>query len=75
LTWFAVMNLHRRYLDESQRALIGEKMATMRGGNSWKNNSPNLESDAKSVAQAAKIMNVSTSSNRLRAHSAQSLNV
>jgi hypothetical protein len=38
------MNIHRRHLDQSQRALIGEKMATMKhGGDRKSHQAANLQ--------------------------------
>ena len=53
------LNLHRRHLDESQRAMVGEKLATMKNGGDRKSDqSANLRTDL-TVSQAAELLNVS----------------
>jgi hypothetical protein len=52
------MNLHRRHLDESQRAMVAARVATMRQG--ARTDPASIE--AMSDAQAAKLLNVSEAS-------------
>ena len=53
------LNLHRRHLDESQRAMVARKLAIMRhGGDRKSDQAANLQLEM-SVADAAKLMNVS----------------
>ena len=76
------MNLHRRHLNESQRADIAAKLSTAtRGGDRRSNQSANLrfENDTPQVsaAQAAKLLNVSErsvdSARRVRQHGHEAL--
>ena len=56
-------NLHRRQLNESQRAAIAAKLANMQfGDNQYKSGSANLQTPSISQAKAAEMMNVSTRS-------------
>lgn len=52
------LNLHRRHLNESQRAAVAAKLANLSNGQ--KASSANLQSTAVSQADAAKLLNVST---------------
>lgn len=52
------INLHRRHLTESQRALVAAKLANLENGQ--KASSANLQSTAISQADAAEMLNVST---------------
>lgn len=60
------LNLHRRHLNESQRAMVGRNMATMKvgnptGSNQYKRNQSNLP-NSMSNGQVAELLNVSESS-------------
>jgi ParB-like chromosome segregation protein Spo0J len=59
LSFILSMNLHRRHLSESQRAMVAERIANLPEGRRA-NNSANLQSF--SQAQAAELLNVSTRS-------------
>lgn len=54
------LNLHRRHLDSSQRAMVAARLANL--GNGQKASSANLHSTPVSQAQAAELLNVSTRS-------------
>ncbi len=54
------MNIHRRQLTGTQRAVIAKKMATMKhGGDRKSDQSAILRFDQKSLSDAGKIMSVS----------------
>jgi len=57
------VNLHRRHLNESQRAMVGAKLSNIKHGGDRKsiNQETNLALDI-SQADAAKLLNVSTGS-------------
>lgn len=52
------LNLHRRHLSESQRAMVAAKLANLENGQ--KASSANLQSTAVSQTRAAEMLNVST---------------
>ncbi|MBU4443711.1 site-specific DNA-methyltransferase [bacterium] len=53
------VNLHRRHLNESQRAVIASRLANMtEGGDKRSNHYANLQSDKVSQSTAAKILNI-----------------
>lgn len=57
------LNLHRRHLTESQRAMVAAKLANMTvGGDKMSEHSANLQNGAVSQSSAAKMLNVSTRS-------------
>ena len=54
------LNLHRRHLDESQRAMVAAEIANLfNGGDRKTDQSANLQSDSVSRKQAADMLNVS----------------
>ncbi len=57
------LNLHRRHLSESQRAMVGEKLTNMNVGKPSISNSANLPVSV-SQPEAAKLLNVSERSIR-----------
>ncbi|MBM3182271.1 MAG: hypothetical protein FJZ86_18285 [Chloroflexi bacterium] len=62
LDFILSQNLHRRHLNETQRAGVAAKIANMtEGGDRKSNHSPNLESDKVSIPQAAEMLNVGKS--------------
>jgi 16S rRNA G966 N2-methylase RsmD len=54
-------NLHRRHLNETQRAGVAAKIANMERGGDRKNQSPNSDFDKVSRQQAAEMLNVGKS--------------
>lgn len=52
------LNLHRRHLDESQRAVIASRVANMTPGRKWESNSADLRNNI-SQPEAARLFNVS----------------
>jgi 16S rRNA G966 N2-methylase RsmD len=54
-------NLHRRHLNETQRAGVAAKLANMERGGDRKNQSPNLDFDKVSRQHAAEMLNVGKS--------------
>jgi len=57
------LNLHRRHLSESQRAMVAAKLANIKnGGDRHSDQSANLQTDAISQPEAAAMLNVSTRS-------------
>lgn len=57
------LNLHRRHLNEAQRAMVGAKLANIKnGGDRVSEQSANLPSAQVSQADAAEMLNVSTRS-------------
>jgi len=52
------LNLHRRHLNESQRAMVAAKLATLTHGGNRKNQTANLQ-DEISQQKAATLLNVS----------------
>ncbi len=63
LFFIVSLNLHRRHLNESQRAMVAGKLANIKKGGDRKseNQKVNLANDI-SQADAAKLLNVSTAS-------------
>jgi hypothetical protein len=55
-------NLHRRHLNESQRAMVASKLETMRRGRPWPGKEANLRVYRVSRQEAARTLNVSTRS-------------
>lgn len=60
LAFIVSLNLHRRHLSESQRAMVAARLANLDNGQ--KASSANLPSTAVSQAQAAELLGVSTRS-------------
>ena len=57
--WIIAMNVNRRHLDTSQRAMISAALANMPVGRNWNSNLANLPDKNISQSDAAKMMNVS----------------
>lgn len=56
------LNLHRRHLSESQRAMVAAKLETLSHGGDRKNQDANLHVDAVTRTEAAELLNVGTRS-------------
>lgn len=68
LSFVTSLNLHRRHLSESQRALVGSKIATQKNGGDRKSDQKaNLPADPTN-AQAAAMLNVSERSVKTAKH-------
>lgn len=61
LSFVLSKNLHRRHLNETQRAGVAAKIANIEHGGDRKNQTPNLEFDKVSIPQAAEMLNVGKS--------------
>jgi len=61
LAFVISLNLHRRHLDESQRAMVAAKLAnTTHGGDRKSDQRANLPFDLITKSEAATMLNVST---------------